>query len=306
MRAWAPSVARQEVDECSGTVSGTGGFSARCRRQYPDKSALATINQVGLMGASSAIRRFLLKTFRGSPVEHIARRWYAAVFQRRARAYDAQTLTLLRRALKADSNCIDVGAYRGDILAEMLRLSPQGEVFAFEPIEENYRFLQGKFPDAHVYNVALSNRAGQRDFFHVTGRPARSGLRKQDYPDPQEQFELVTVTVEVLDALSPPEVTIGLIKIDVEGAELEVLQGAEQLITRDSPIIVFEHLPDLAEKYGTSSDEVYLFLNSCGLGLWTMEGFLEGGQSLDQQAFLGKVWVDHEYYFIAAPLHPVD
>jgi precorrin-6B methylase 2 len=47
-------------------------------------------------------------------------------------AYDAQAVEVMRRCLRADSNCVDVGCHEGSILSEMLRFAPAGTHYAFE------------------------------------------------------------------------------------------------------------------------------------------------------------------------------
>ena len=89
-----------------------------------------------------------------------------------------------------------------------------------------------------VFNAALSNYVGQGELLlkgrgAETHRLARGG---------EQTGELLTVPVETLDALMPemeldPE-SVGLLWIDVEGAEIEVLEGARTLLRRCVPIVV--------------------------------------------------------------------
>jgi hypothetical protein len=59
------------------------------------------------------------------------------------------------------------------------------------------------------------------------------------------------VRVETLDRVLPADYVPALIKIDVEGAELDVLRGAEETVAMFRPIVVFEHgtgRPDVSEE----------------------------------------------------------
>ena len=58
---------------------------------------------------------------------------------------------------------------------------------------------------------------------------------------------------------------VDYVKIDVEGAELKVLRGAEQVIRRFSPIIQIETTDDFAERFGARSRDVFTFLTDLGL-----------------------------------------
>ncbi len=246
------------------------------------------------------LRRFALLATQDTPLETFARRVYSILVQSKGAGYDKETSKVMRKILKKDSNCIDIGAYRGDILREMLKTAPQGKVFAFEPVPENYQYLIKKYSNAAIYNMALSDRAGKSVFYHATGRPARSGLRKQSYPDPDENVEEITVNVDKLDNVIPNDTKIDFIKIDVEGAELFVLRGGEQLLKKSKPMVLFEHKPDLSRKFGTTTEQLYEFLSSqCNFNISLMKRWLRGGKPYSKEEFLNSVYSKSEFCFIA-------
>ena len=247
-----------------------------------------------------ALRKTALLVVRDTPLERFARRVYSTFSTGEGSRYDRETIKVMRRVLDEESTCIDVGAYRGDMLSEMLRIVRKGAVFAFEPIPENYRYLTKKYGRARVFNVALADWVGQGVFYHVLGRPARSGLEKQEYPDPAEDVRQIKVAVDTLDRTLPRQGGVDLIKIDVEGAELLVLRGGEQTIKEHKPVIVFEHDPRTAESFGTTSAELYDFLScTCAMRISLMARWLEGGQPYTREAFLKAAGSGNELYFIA-------
>ena len=214
--------------------------------------------------------------------------------------YDKETFQVMQRCLARDTNCIDIGAYRGDILRRILKYAPDGEIYAIEPIPENYAYLRKKYPTVHLHNVALSDRVGKATFFHVLGRPARSGLEKQYYPDPNELVSEIDVALDTLDNLIPSETPIGFIKIDVEGAELRVLQGGGELIKRWHPIIVFEHAEKASLKFEATSEDLRTYLvEECGLQLSTMKRWLNGEAPFSKEEFHNARLQQKEMYFIA-------
>ena len=248
------------------------------------------------------LRRLLLKTLRDTQVESLATRTYTWLAQTRGAKYDRQAIKVMRRVLKSNSNCLDVGCYRGEILREMISISTNGQVFAFEPIPENYQFLTRKYAKVKVFNIAVGDRRGTAKFYHVVGRPARSGLRRQRYPDPNEKVEEIVVTVDTLDNVIPKATPIHFIKIDVEGAELSVLRGGIELIKKDQPVIVFEHSIDAAQEYGTLPEEIYdLLSGEGGLELSLMESWLMGEIPYTRQGFCHAVYSCSEFYFVAYP-----
>ena len=95
---------------------------------------------------------------------------------------------------------------------------------------------------------------------------------------------------------------IDFIKIDVEGAELQVLQGAIVWIRKCRPIIVFEHGVGAADCYGTRPEHVYdLLCEDCGLKISLLEGWLSGRRPLSRDGFREQFDKGLNYYFVAHP-----
>ncbi|MDX1978244.1 MAG: FkbM family methyltransferase [Pseudanabaenaceae cyanobacterium bins.68] len=219
--------------------------------------------------------------------------------------YDRQTLAVLEAVLMPTSNCIDVGCHRGDILVEMLKCAPQGQHFAFEPLPEFYQISAARFasfPNVSLFNFALSDSARQTEFLHVVSNPGYSGLQKRVY-EGVEQIQPIQVQTAILDHCLPDGMKIDLIKIDVEGAELEVLRGALQTIQRWQPVIIFEHGMGAANCYGTTPEMIFEILAQQGhLQISTMTRFLDGQPALTEQEFYQHFYQGLDYYFIAYAL----
>ena len=221
-------------------------------------------------------------------------------------AYDIQTLEVMKRVLRKNSNCVDVGCHKGSILKEMLRLAPKGAHFAFEPLPEMYqRLLEsfGSIHGLHIYDFALSDTTGETTFQYVIDNPAFSGFRKRRYDRPDEQVQEITVKAELLDNLIPRDIPIQFIKVDVEGAELQVFRGATETIKNSRPVIVFEHGLGAADYYGTSPEKIYdLLALQCSLRMFLISDWLEsnGRDALSREAFCEHFYQGKNYYFLAA------
>ncbi len=63
-----------------------------------------------------------------------------------------------------------------------------------------------------------------------------------------------------------------LVKIDVEGAELDVLRGGRALLADARPLVVFEHVASAARLYGASSGEIWELLGSLGYRVFAATG----------------------------------
>jgi FkbM family methyltransferase len=197
-------------------------------------------------------------------------RWLPAELRK---GVDSQ-LTLaaaIRRVLTPSMNCVDVGAYAGDILKVMVEFAPDGRHFAWEPLPYMASRLRSRFPTVDVRCAALSDRDGETTFIHVKSRPTYSGILPRAYPS-IENLEEITVKTQRLDSALPKGYVPHLLKIDVEGAELQVLEGAANTLRRYRPLVFFEHGRGGADYYGTTGGQVYDFLSNCGLRISDVEG----------------------------------
>lgn len=249
------------------------------------------------------------KLIAGTPVEPAAR-WAWAQLRRLGGKRepmleeDRWTVAILQRVLRDDSTCVDVGCANGAILRQMLRFAPKGKHFAFEPRPQAAQALREHFPQVQVFELALADTQGESTFQHVVSNPGYSGLRARQYPSANETIETLHVRTDRLDNVLPAGQSIALLKIDVEGAEFQVLQGAEDTIRRSRPYIVFEHGKGAAEFYGTTSEQIYDFLvGTCGLRVSLPPDWLAGRPPLDRGGFVsqfgGPIW-----YFLAHPPRP--
>jgi FkbM family methyltransferase len=126
----------------------------------------------------------------------------------------------------------DVGSNWGQYLTGLR--SHSAAVVACEPIPELARFLRRAFRDVRIMNVALANRKGSATFNieQDWGRSSLSPVARR------EGARIVTVPLDTLDSIATRPV--GFIKVDVEGHEEEVLDGALEVISRDLPVLLVE------------------------------------------------------------------
>ena len=200
---------------------------------------------------------------------------------------------LLRSVLKEDSNCIDIGVYRGRVLSELVRLAPKGKHIAYEPLPHLYKNVSAQFPAVDVRLAAVSNEVGETTFTYVKNMPAESGFRERAQRKNQ-QIEKITVRTEALDACLPEGYVPTLIKIDVEGAELQVFQGAIQTIKKYKPVIIFEHGKGGATYYNTQPRDVYhLLCEEVGLRLFDLDGQEISSLAQLEEAFAEDVHWDY-------------
>lgn len=214
--------------------------------------------------------------------------------------YDLETFEIIRRVLRKDSNCIDVGAHKGAILKEMIKAAPLGKHLAFEPLPDLYEELKLNFNgnNVKVYTYALSDNGGLTSFNYVTTNPAYSGILKRDYDRP-EQDRIIQVEVRRLDDIVDLDMPIKLIKIDVEGAEFGVLKGANKLMTRWKPVIIYEQGLGGADIYGTQPGHFFDYMQLFGYKISLMEYYLRDKEPLSREEYCLNFTKGYNYYFIA-------
>ncbi|MGI8893921.1 MAG: FkbM family methyltransferase [Bacteroidia bacterium] len=215
--------------------------------------------------------------------------------------YDRLTRQVINRVVKNNSICVDVGCHKGEILDLILHNAPSGH-FAFEPIPSYYDKLQKKYGEiCTVLPYALGEHEGVSEFQFVKNAPAYSGIRKRKYNVETPEIEVLQVELKKLDDVIPASIKIDLIKIDVEGAEYQVMRGAQRIISRDKPVIIFECGIGASDYYGTNPAELFEFLNKLNFNISLLNSWLIDEPALTQQEFVNIYKKNKEYYFISYP-----
>lgn len=159
--------------------------------------------------------------------------------------YEDRLTETYSRLVEDGDTVIDVGAYTGRHSKHYARLvGSGGHVFCFEALPETYVRLaieMMRLTNVTPVNVALGETRGLHEFVKAIGAPEESGLRKRHiYNSPDTATLSRHVWVETLDHFCGDLVSPRYIKIDVEGAELSVLRGSENLVNRCRPIVSVE------------------------------------------------------------------
>ena len=150
-----------------------------------------------------------------------------------------------RQFLRPGDVFLDVGAHCGTWTLQLASVTTS--VFAYEPQWSTYCKLCGGVAlnrlDAHVIAIhaAVTERVGVTQLHVVSGEGGGSTLHAEDARDTVVRVEDVTgLTLDAERFRYWARGRVGLIKIDVEGAELEVLRGAQRLIDEDAPYLLVE------------------------------------------------------------------
>jgi FkbM family methyltransferase len=194
---------------------------------------------------------------------------------------------VLAASLRPDSLYVDIGTNRGQVLGEAVRVAPRARHIAFEPIPALAEVIASRFPGVDCRRMALGAQAEETQFCHFTKLDGWSGLRRSpEISDEQGAPEFIDVTVSTIDS-ELGEMAPAVVKIDVEGAELGVLEGGRALLARTHPLIVFEHVAQASLLYGASSQEIWDLLSELGYTVYAVTG--EGPFTREDFARPGKV-----------------
>lgn len=181
--------------------------------------------------------------------------WWKSVGFRLAGAlgvYEAAHFRFLSSVLPRGGRFVDVGAHYGVYTRFLLaRAGTDGAVFAFEPHPEVFAELQRQFGDranCRLFRLALSSR--RRDGLYlcvpklrgIVPEPALSYLSTTAEPG------AVPVEVRSLDDFAVELAKIDFIKVDIEGGEVNFLEGSSQTIATHRPLILFECM-DMDRQY---------------------------------------------------------
>jgi FkbM family methyltransferase len=216
--------------------------------------------------------------------------------------YDRITKKIIKSVVKPNSNCIDVGCHKGEILDEIISSAPNAFHFAFEPIPaffDNLKIKYLNYPTITFYPFALADKNGNSTFNYVKNAPAYSGLNKRQYAHKQPDIQEINVEIKRLDDLIPKDIKIDFIKIDVEGAELGVLNGAINCINKNKPVIIFESGIGASDYYGTTPENVFDFFDKkVSMKISLLNEFLEN-KFLSKESFIDVYNKKCEYSFVA-------
>lgn len=167
---------------------------------------------------------------------------------------------------------VDVGANKGQFALLALELFPQAQVHAFEPLAAPFARLAAwgrDEPRLTCWRLALADAAGPR-VMHVSARMDSSSLRAitgrqtAQFPGTHEVGEESVMAARLDETLTMADLHApALLKIDVQGGELEVLQGAAALLPGFDRIYVECSFSEFYQGQALA-DEVTDFLAAAG------------------------------------------
>ncbi|PKO33490.1 MAG: FkbM family methyltransferase [Betaproteobacteria bacterium HGW-Betaproteobacteria-7] len=184
--------------------------------------------------------------------------------------YEPDETALLKAIVQPNWTILDIGANCGWYALSLAKHCPSAQIHGFEPIPSTYEILKHNIRHNGLNNIAahqlaLSNQEKTVEFFHTPSCSGATSLALAGQPTtvaPLEKVSAISTTLDTFCAqhgLAPQ-----LIKCDVEGAELMVIQGGERTISVHKPVILVELLRKWSEKFGYHPNDVIALLGKHG------------------------------------------
>ena len=188
--------------------------------------------------------------------------------------YEPGIAATFNRCVKPGMAVVDVGANIGCLamlLASLVEAS--GLVVAVEPNPENIKLLEAsRRVNGFDQVLVIQAAAGRRTGLLALNVSHSNGMTGELPENADAVFASHPVPCFALDAILPKGRRIDLIKIDTEGAELNVLIGLSETINRDRPVIVSEFSPATLPGISQCSGPEYLrFLIARGYRIGVIE-----------------------------------
>ena len=194
--------------------------------------------------------------------------------------YEEHEIAFVRSLLQPGDTAIDVGAHIGFFTLQMAAMvGPGGRVIAFEPLDTNANLLERSIAENHFEDrvtfrraaVGASSGTATLTFPLETLNSGGAYLLRQGTSPltGNETREVPLVALDDLDVSGP----VRVIKMDVEGAEPQVLRGAERLLQTHRPVMLSElHPTQLDRASGMSADDFLGAVRALGYRAHTIDG----------------------------------
>jgi FkbM family methyltransferase len=175
---------------------------------------------------------------------------------------------LLCSVVRHDSVVADVGANQGLYSLWLARVATDGHIYAFEPDPQLFQCLESNIRNNRLANIstmqaAVSNRSGTLAF--AANELNRGDNRVRSNPDATSSgAQVAAVTIDEIFGSS----RLDLLKIDVQGFEIEVLLGAQKTLTSNPDLtIAFEYWPYGLRQNDRQPGELLELLQEAGFSI---------------------------------------
>ena len=187
------------------------------------------------------------------------------IYHLNCQAWYEKERSLLSPYVRQGDTVIDVGANVGFMAALFCELvGDRGQVYAFEPSPHVFRKLERVISlnglwSVEAVNAGCGSEAAAGTLYRIGASSGNASLVPPEIALWNSMYEQVDL-VRLDDFLLAREETVDFLKIDTEGYESAVLEGAREVLERDHPTLYIE----LSQEYRSSSRDSVCFLRALG------------------------------------------
>lgn len=165
----------------------------------------------------------------------------------------------------------DVGAHKGSYTEYVLSEMPDADCFLFEPNEHLCDFYLSKYK---AFNTLVGATSGPKDFYECEGKADElSSMYKRPVFDELQVSTGKVGCITIDEFCSDLSIErIDLLKIDVEGAELDVLNGAEKMLSDRKIYFLQVEYGGTYPDAGITGLQVIQYLNELGYKVYELVG----------------------------------
>ena len=176
----------------------------------------------------------------------------------------------MARLIKDDQPTVfDVGANIGQTVMKLRTYFPQSVINSFEPNSNTFEILKknvGTMHKVQIWNSGLGSAIGQTTFFENTNSDMSSFLNLGETGWGTEKKSIAQITTIDQFCTDHKINTIDILKVDTQGFELEVLKGAENIISKNGIGLIYlevifskmyENLPSFGDLYNFLTERGY-------------------------------------------------
>lgn len=186
-------------------------------------------------------------------------------------------------------NILDIGGNAGIFSLNIAKNDVNCNIYSFEPLPSTYEKMQANFKlnpalseKIKSFNVGMSNTIG-KTIFYLPGASEAASMRDIDDEyykvksdengqwGTVEESQQIECTIDTVDnfCMNNDISKVDVLKCDVEGAELFVLQGAKETLIKDKPLVYCEMLRKHAKRFGYHPNDIIRYMSDLGYKCFT-------------------------------------
>lgn len=190
--------------------------------------------------------------------------------------YSEGQLDLLRELMPVEGYFVDIGANHGEFTICAAKAIKAKQVYAFEPMADNLRKLElnvcsNQLGNVEIIPFGLSDSSAEDIPIYSKTDEFQDGTLHAGlgtlYDIEGRSVEIERISLRKMDDIFPEDSKIDVLKIDVEGAELPALFGAEKTIQRTRPFVIFEANFETCQAAGYVLDDLLNWFKVRGYSL---------------------------------------